>query len=77
MGEMVDIISKFAEEIPSLQEALDFGIDAIDRGDMKLGSETMQWVLEREPQNSLAWLWLACTVDDEIKKRECYVRATS
>ena len=76
MAEKVEFHNKFAEEIPSLEEALEFGVDAIDRGDLKLGSETMQWVLEREPNNSLAWLWLACTVDDEFKRQECYLRAT-
>jgi hypothetical protein len=74
--EKEEVIAKFSEEVPSLQEALQFGIDAIDRGDMKIGSDTMQWILEREPNYSLAWLWLACTVDDEGKKRECYVRAS-
>jgi len=65
----------FSNQTDSVEEALQLGIDAINRGDLELGSDILEWVLEREPQNEIAWLWMACTVDDEAKKRECYIRS--
>lgn len=67
----------FASETPTVEEALDFAIDAIDRGDLKLGNAALGWVLQREPDNRVAWLWMACTVPDEQAKRGCYSRISS
>ena len=67
----------FTTDTPTVEEALDFAIDAIDRGDMKLGNAALGWVLQREPENRVAWLWMACTVPDEQAKRGCYSRISS
>jgi hypothetical protein len=67
----------FASETPTVEEALEFAIDAIDRGDLKLGNAALGWVLQREPDNRVAWLWMACTVLDEQAKRGCYSRISS
>jgi Tfp pilus assembly protein PilF len=68
---------KLSNQTDNIEEALTLGIDAVHRGDMKQATEILQWVLEMEPGNQVAWLWLACTVDDEVKKRECYIRSGS
>lgn len=65
----------FTGETPTVEDALTFAIDAIDRGDMNLGVAALEWVLERDPKNPFVWLWMACTVPDEQAKRECYLRA--
>jgi hypothetical protein len=67
----------FASETPTVDEALAFAIEAIDRGDLKLGNAALGWVLQREPDNRVAWLWMACTVPDEQAKRGCYSRISS
>jgi hypothetical protein len=67
----------FASETPTVEEALEFAINAIDRGDLKLGNAALGWVLQREPDNRVAWLWMACTVPDEQAKRGCYSRISS
>ncbi|NIM94867.1 MAG: hypothetical protein GTO18_14295 [Anaerolineales bacterium] len=59
---------------PSVEEALEFAIEAIDRGDLKLGNQALGWVLQKEPENPVAWLWMACTVSGEDEKRNCYNR---
>ena len=66
--------SMTAQEMPSVEEALDFAIQAIDRGDLKLGSSALDWVLQREPENPVAWLWMACCVSGEEAKRGCYAK---
>jgi hypothetical protein len=62
----------YKQDATNIDEALEFAIDAIDRGNMKLGSAALGWVLEREPSNRIALLWMACTVSDEDTKRRCY-----
>jgi hypothetical protein len=57
---------------PDIEEALEYAIDAIDRDDMQVGSAALAWVLERDPSNRIALLWLACTVPDEPTKRRYY-----
>jgi hypothetical protein len=75
--EIKEGLAMFTTETPTVEEALDFAIDAIDRGDMKLGNAALGWVLQREPDNRVAWLWMACTVPDEQAKRGCYNRISS
>jgi hypothetical protein len=60
------------DETPSIEEALEFAIDAIERGDMKLGNTALEWILGREPSNNVALMWMACTVPDENTKRRYY-----
>jgi hypothetical protein len=67
----------FATETPTVEEAIEFAIEAIDRGDLKLGNAALGWVLQREPDNRVAWLWMAVTVPDEQAKRGCYSRISS
>lgn len=67
----------FAAETPSVEEAIEFAVQAIDRGDYKLGNAALDWVLKKEPDNPVAWIWMACCVTDEEAKRSCYSRISS
>lgn len=77
MAEQVEFKDPFQDEVPNLEDALAFAIDAIDRGDIQLGYTALEWVLQREPENPVPWLWMACTLPDEQRKRDCYVQADS
>jgi len=66
-----------SNETPNIEDALEFAINAIDRDEMNLGTAALSWVLQREPENQVAWLWMACTVADEDAKRDCYTRIGS
>ena len=57
---------------PNIEEALEYAVDAIDRGDLQLGNAALTWVLERDPSNRIALVWMACTVPDEHAKRTYY-----
>jgi hypothetical protein len=70
-----ELYEEFEDGVPNLEQAFLFALDAIDRGDLQLGYAALGWVLQREPDNSAAWLWMACTVPEEERKRECYMRA--
>lgn len=60
----------------SVHEALDFAIGAINRGEASKAKQALGWVIQRDPHNGLAWIWMAACVDDEEAKRECYRRAS-
>ncbi len=62
---------------PSTEYALEYAAEAIELGKFRLGVEALEWVLQREPENRIAWLWMACTVSDEDEKRACYSRIGS
>jgi hypothetical protein len=77
MEDYLEENTMFASETPSVEEAIEFAVQAIDRGDFKLGNAALDWVLQREPENPIAWLWMACCVSDEEAKRTCYSRISS
>ncbi|MFP3855054.1 MAG: hypothetical protein ACLFWD_12260 [Anaerolineales bacterium] len=62
--------------LSSVNQALEVAIGAIDRGEASKAKQALGWVLQRDPSNGLAWIWMAACVDDEDAKQECYRRAT-
>ena len=56
----------------SVEDALAYAIEAIDRGNLSAGKKALEWVLQREPKNQSAWVWMACCVTDEDTKRQCF-----
>jgi hypothetical protein len=66
-----------AMRTPNTEDALKYAVDAIEQGKLDFGREALGWVLQREPDNQVAWLWMACTLSDETSKRECYSRIGS
>ena len=61
--------------MPSIQDAIDSAVEAIQRGDLGHGRATLTWVLREDPSNRLAWLWMACCVNEDEAREECYRRA--
>lgn len=61
--------------LSSVNEAMEMAIGAIDRGEASKAKQALGWVLQRDPNNGLAWIWMAAVVDDESAKQECYRRA--
>lgn len=59
----------------TIEEALDVGVEAVERGDLRNGEAALSWVLKKDPGNTLAWIWLACCAPDDQARRECYRRA--
>ncbi len=60
--------------LPTIKEALDKAATAIKGGDLETGKEILKWVLEREPNNVLAWLWMSRCVKTNEAKLECFNR---
>ena len=53
-----------------LQQAL----DAIQLGDKEGGQQLLVQLIEAEPKDAQAWLWLAKTMEDDDRRRQCYWR---
>lgn len=60
----------------SVEQALDLGVEAVERGDLNDGEQALSWVLKHDPGNQIAWFWLACCAPDDDAKQECYRRAS-
>ncbi len=63
--------------LSSVNEALDLAVGAIERGEALKAKKALGWVLQRDPNHGLAWIWMAACLDDESAKQECYRRASS
>ena len=60
--------------LPTITEALDKAATTIKGGDLETGKEILEWVLEGEPNNVLAWLWMSRCVKTNEAKLECFNR---
>ncbi|MDZ4672740.1 MAG: hypothetical protein SH821_17900 [Phototrophicales bacterium] len=57
-----------------LSQVLEQGIDAAKRGDRATGRRLLEQVIESEPANELAWIWLASCVGTLKERQECLER---
>jgi hypothetical protein len=64
-------------QVPTVRDALDLAAVAIKRGDIPLGRARLEWVLERDPENVLAWLWSTKCTDARDEQIRCFYRALS
>ena len=62
--------------MPTCEQALDFAVSAIKRADSNKGQAALAWVLQREPKNVVAWLWLAECAPDMQVRQECLARVS-
>ena len=60
----------------TIKEAITSAVDSINRGDLGRGKATLTWVLREDPGNRVAWLWMACCVNEDHAREECYRRAS-
>jgi hypothetical protein len=58
-----------------MDDTLQKAINAIKAGDKAAGQRFLVEVLRADPKSEAAWLWMAVTLDDPQKKRECLQRA--
>jgi hypothetical protein len=63
-----------APSLPTIKQALDLAAAAVKRGEVALGRKRLEWVLEREPDNALAWLWMTKCVDSREEQIDCFCR---
>jgi|APFre7841882590_1041340.scaffolds.fasta_scaffold349922_1 hypothetical protein len=60
--------------LPTTDEALDFAVETISRGDLDRGRKVLSWVLQQEPNNVVAWTWMTRCTNDMDALREVHRR---
>ena len=61
----------------TIEEALDIAVEAVNRGELGKGKAALSWILEQDPNNTTAWLWMACCVTDDSVKQDCYQKVST
>lgn len=59
----------------NIQAQLNAGIDAVRGGDKLTAQRLLRQVVAADPNNEIAWMWLASAVDDLEERRACLERA--
>lgn len=62
-------------ERANIQARLNAGIDAVRSGDLAQARRLLQQVITADPNNELAWMWLASAVTTPAERRACLERA--
>ncbi len=60
---------------PELEKQLRQAIDRINVGDLLEGRKLLEGILETDPTNDTAWVWLSGCVDDPRQRRICLQQA--
>ena len=61
----------------TIEEALDIAVEAVNRGEFGKGKAALNWILEQDPNNTTAWLWMACCVTEDSAKQDCYRKVST
>ena len=61
----------------TISEALNIAIEAVNRGEISRGRKALTWILQQDPNNAVAWLWMACCSPDDAARQECYRRVST
>ena len=69
-------LSALRPPMNSIEEAISSAVEAIQQGDLGQGQATLSWVVREDPDNRLAWVWLAACLSEEEARDECYRRAS-
>lgn len=60
-----------------IQKNLEEGVNAAKRGDRATGRQLLQQVIDTDPNNELAWIWMASCVTTLRERRECLEQVLS
>jgi hypothetical protein len=60
---------------PELEALLEQAIDHVNAGELQPGRALLERVLEQDPRNDRAWVWLSGCVEDPMQRRICLQQA--
>jgi hypothetical protein len=60
---------------PELEALLQQAIEHVNAGNLKEGRVLLERVLEQDPRNDQAWVWLSGCVEDTMQRRICLQQA--
>lgn len=59
----------------ALRAKLEEAVEILEKGNKLDGIRMIEGILQEDPRNELAWMWLGAASYDVGKQRECYLRA--
>jgi hypothetical protein len=62
---------------PELEQLLQRAITHVNAGELDQGRALLEKILEQDPKNDRAWVWLSGCVDDPMQRRICLQQALS
>jgi hypothetical protein len=62
---------------PEMEQLLERAINHVNAGELDQGRSLLEKILEQDPKNDRAWVWLSGCVDDPMQRRICLQQALS
>jgi hypothetical protein len=56
---------------PTVTEALEFAVQKVRASDYRTGRAVLAWILQHQPENVVAWLWLARCIFNREEQALC------
>jgi hypothetical protein len=69
------ILKEAVVSTPELEALIEEAIAHVNAGDMEQGRALLERVLEQDPKNDRAWVWLSGCVEDPRQRRICLQQA--
>jgi Tfp pilus assembly protein PilF len=62
------------QSAPTISEALQLAVQKVRTKDYTSGRAILAWVLKSQPDNVVAWLWLARCIANQEERAQCLRR---
>ena len=62
---------------PEMEQLLQRAVTHVNAGELDQGRALLEKILEQDPKNDRAWVWLSGCVDDPMQRRICLQQALS
>ena len=65
------------QKMPTVAEALELAVQKVQANDYNTGRAILAWVLKTQPDNVVAWLWLARCIANREERSQCLERVAA
>jgi Tfp pilus assembly protein PilF len=65
------------QRTPTISEAVELAVQKVRSKDYDTGKAILAWVLKTQPENVVAWLWLARCIANREHRRHCLDRVAA
>ncbi len=65
------------QKMPTVAEALELAVRKVQANDYNTGRAILAWVLKTQPDNVVAWLWLARCIANREERAQCFERVAA
>lgn len=65
------------QKVPTVAEALELAVQRVRANDYRAGRTILAWVLQHQPENVVAWLWMARCILTHEERAVCMQRVAA